>query len=196
MVTLLGGVVSLIDWLLGRLGNKPVCLEGQKKSGSPKPLTLVSFVLGFSSVIGVLRLCLLLSLSLTFTMVPPFQGDAVFPLDSFVWCCSLPPHPSFGGVVFLILCVVLRSSLFQWAVLLWVVPRSNLSLFGVVVPLFGGAVLSSLLLEVLVAFSSFFRVLLLFSPVLLGSLLLWVVLSSSSSCGWCCFLLLLFVVRC
>ena len=36
--------------------------------------------------------------------------------------------PSFGGAVFLLLRVVLRSSLFLWAVLLWVVPRSNLSL--------------------------------------------------------------------
>ena len=112
-------------------------------------------------------------------MVRALLEDAVFPLDSFVWCCSLP-HP-FGGAVFLLLLwVVLRLSLcgrccFGWS------PCGG--------SLFGGTGLFFLMLEALIASSSSFRVLLLLSSVLLG-LLLWVVLSSSPSFGWCCFHLL------
>ena len=120
MVTLLGGVVSLIGfWVV--LGTNQ--FGRSKKSGSPKtPDSGVVVCFFLCSVSCCLSVVLAVVIVLDIYDGPLFLGNAVLSLGSCVWCCSLPPPPSGGAV--LLPWVVLRSPPFLWTVLLWVVPRS------------------------------------------------------------------------
>ena len=58
--------------------------------------------------------------------LPSFRGVGAVSPRSLWWCCCHPPPT--GGAVILLHRVVLRSSIFRWAVLLWVAPRPSPSL--------------------------------------------------------------------
>ena len=170
----LGGAVSLIGFKFAFGTNQ---FGRLKISGNPKPLNLVSLVLGLLFLL-LLVFCVLLlgSFVLTLTMVL-LLGEAVFAHGSFVWCCSLSSS------------LVLFSPSSEWVVLqsfpwggcyfrsfsppltLGVVAFSPLSFVGVVVLFLVWWSSSSVVLlscpsflEVLIASSSSFRVLLLSSP--------------------------------